>query len=153
FTAVLYKARLTLILPSWCVAVLFVFFGSQVMETLYDDRYHESGGMLELLAAGTLVSCVWGSYAGVLLALGKAATSTVLIAIQIVCQIAAIYVGYHYRGGTGIVMGVAAANWVMYPVNAFVMSRIGLWQPKLDLIFIAASALIVMFAWPGLVRV
>lgn len=150
---VLYKARLTLILPSWGLAVLFVFFGSHLMETLYDERYHGSGVMLEQLALGSLVACIWGSYSNVLLAVGKVSSMTFLMAIQIACQFGAIYVGYHYWGGTGIVMGVAAANWIMYPVNAFVMYRNGLWQPKLDLVFLAASVLIVVWAWPGLVRV
>lgn len=151
--SVLFRSRLVLILPCWCLAVFFVFFGAQLMEALYDERYHGSGAMLELLAAGSLVGCVWGSYVGVLLAMGKAAASTVLIGIQIVCQIGAIFVGYHYWGGTGIVMGVAAANWIMFPVNAFVMSRIGLWQPKLDLIMLVASVLIVVLAWPRLVSI
>lgn len=150
---ILYKVRLTLILPSWGLAVLFIFFGSHLMETLYDERYHGSGVMLEQLAAGTLVACVWGSYSGVLLAMGKVAAMTLLMAIQIACQFGAIYIGYHYWGGTGIVMGVAAANWIMYPVNAFVMYRNGLWQPKLDLVFLAASVLIVVLVWPGLVRI
>lgn len=150
---VLYKARLTLILPSWGLAVLFVFFGSHLMETLYDERYHGSGIMLEQLALGSLVACIWGSYSGVLLAQGKVASMTLLMAIQIACQFAAIYIGYHYFGGTGIVMGVAAANWIVYPVNAFVMRRHGLWQPQLDLMLIAASILVVMLAWPNLVRI
>jgi O-antigen/teichoic acid export membrane protein len=150
---VLYKVRLTLILPSWGLAVLYIFFGSHLMETLYDVRYRGSGVMLEQLAAGSLVACIWGSYSGVLLALGKVAAMSALTAVQIMCQFGAIYIGYHYWGGAGIVMGVAAANWVMYPVNAFVMSRIGLWQPKLDLIFLAASVLIVVLAWPGLGQV
>jgi O-antigen/teichoic acid export membrane protein len=153
FRAVLYKARLTLILPSWVLAVLFIHFGSLLMETLYDARYHGSGVMLEVLAAGSLVGCVWGSYSRALLAMGKAATETVLTAIQIVCQIGAIYLGYHYRGGAGIVMGVAAANWIMYPVNAFVMSRNGIWQPKLDLILLAASVLVLVLAWTNLTAI
>ncbi len=146
--SVLYKARLTLILPSWGMAVLFIFFGSRIMGTLYDVRYHGSGVMLELLAAGSLAGFVWGSYVGVLLAMGKVATSTMLTAIQVAVQIGAIYVGYHYGGGTGLVVGVAAANWIMYPVNAFVMYRNGLWQPKLDLILLAASVSILVLAWP-----
>jgi O-antigen/teichoic acid export membrane protein len=153
FITVLYKARLTLILPSWALAVLFIYFGSLLMETLYDARYHGSGVMLEMLAAGSLVGCVWGSYSRALLAMGKAATETVLTAIQIVCQIGAIYFGYHYWGGTGIVMGVAAANWIMYPVNAFVMFRNGIWQPKLDLILLAASVLILVLAWTRLTAI
>jgi O-antigen/teichoic acid export membrane protein len=146
--ATLFKARLTLIVPSWCLAVFFVFFGSQFMGMLYDERYHGSGAILELLAAGSLVGCIWGSYAGVLLAMGKAATSTILIAIQVVCQLVAIFVGYHYSGGIGIMMGIAVANWVMFPINAFVMYRIGLWHSKLDLILLVASFFIVALAWP-----
>ncbi|MBU0621573.1 MAG: oligosaccharide flippase family protein [Gammaproteobacteria bacterium] len=148
--SVLFKARLTLILPSWSLAVAFTFFGSQIMEILYDVRYHQSGIMLEQLAAGSLVACVWGSYSGVLLALAKVAPMTALTAIQIVCQFAMMFIGYQYGGSAGLVMGVAAANWIVYPAYAFVMHQNGLWQPKLDLIVIAASVLIVVLAWPSL---
>lgn len=151
--ASLYKARLTLILPSWGLAVLFVFFGAQVMGVLYDERYHDSGAMLELLAAGSLVGCVWGSYAGVLLAMGKVTVHTLLTFIQILCQMGGMLVGYHYWDSMGIVMGVAAANWVMYPIYAFVMFRNGLWQPRLDLISLGASVLIVLLVWPRLIGV
>ena len=150
---VLYKARLTLILPSWGLAVIFIYFGSTIMETLYDARYHESGAMLEQLAAGLLVACIWGSYSGVLLALGRVAAMTALTATQIVCQFSAMYIGYHYWGGAGIVIGVAVANWMVYPLYALVMSRNGLWQPKLDLLMLAASALIVALAWPELANI
>ena len=149
--SVLLKTRLILILPSWCLGVFFIFLGAQFMDLLYDERYHGSGYMLELLAAGSLIRCLWGSYSGVLLAMGKAANETILTAIQIACQIGGMYVGYLYWDGTGIVVGVAAASWIMYPVNSFVMARYGLWQPKIDLIFIAASVVIVMLAWPHLI--
>lgn len=148
--SVLLKTRLILILPSWCLGVFFIFLGTQFMDVLYDARYHDSGYMLELLAAGSLIRCLWGSYSGVLLAMGKAATETVLTAIQIACQISGMYIGYLYWGGTGIVIGVAAANWIMYPVNSFMMARYGLWQPKIDLIFIVASFAMVVLAWPQL---
>jgi O-antigen/teichoic acid export membrane protein len=132
--SVLFKARLTIIFPNWSLAVLFIFLGSQLMDKLYDERYHGSGLMLELLAVGLLARCLWGSYSGALLAMGQAATETMLTAMQIVCQISGISIGYYYWGGVGIVIGMAAANWVMYPVNAYVMARNGLWQPKLDIV-------------------
>ncbi len=148
--AALHKARLALILPNWGLAILFIFLGSRIMGILYDERYHGSGAMLELLAVGLLIGCVWGSYTGVLLAMGKVGTYALLTAIQIICQIAGMFVGYHYGGGSGLVFGVAAANWVIYPVHVFVMYRNGLWQPKLDLIFFPASLLILVLAWPRL---
>lgn len=149
--AVLLKARLIITLPSWGLSVLFVFVGSPLMGFLYDERYQGSGAMLELLAVGSLLGCVWGSYSGVLLAMGKVATMTILTAIQIVCQIGLMVVGYHYWGGAGIVMGIAAANWIMYSVQAFVMYRNGLLQLKFDLVFLVASVLVVVLAWPRMV--
>jgi O-antigen/teichoic acid export membrane protein len=149
--AALYKARLTLILPNWSAAVLFVFLGSPFMSVLYDERYHGSGIMLELLAAGSLVGCLWGSYTGVLLAMGKVATHALLTLTHIILQFGGMFIGYHYGEAAGIVTGLAAANWIMYPVNAFVMHRYGLWQARLDLIFLVASVLMVMLAWPHLI--
>ena len=151
--SVLFKARLIITLPSWCISVFFVFFGSHLMEMLYDERYHGSGAMLELLATGTLLSCVWGSYTGVLLAIGKVATMTMLTAIQIIFQIGGVVVGYHYWGGAGIVMGIAAANWIMYIVQAFVMYLNGLLQLKLDLIFLVLSVLIIALVWPRIMLI
>jgi len=144
---ILFKARLTIILPSWGLAVLFIFFGTQIMGVLYDARYSGSGPMLEFLAAGSLVGCLWMSYSGALLAMGKAATNTFLTAILVALQISAIFVGFHLGGVTGIVMGVAAVNWIMYPVYAYVMSRFGLWHPKLDMILLVASVLVMVAAW------
>jgi O-antigen/teichoic acid export membrane protein len=146
--AILHKARLTIVLPNWGLAVLFIFFGSKLMGTLYDARYLGSGTMLVFLAAGSLVGCLWRSYARALLAMGNAVTDTYLTAIQFVLQTCAIFIGYHFLGATGVVIGVAAANWIMYPVYAYVISRFGLWHPKLDLIMIAASLLIIVLAWP-----
>ena len=147
--ALLYKARLALILPCWGLAVLFIFFGAQLMDILYDARYHGSGAILRQLAAGSLVSCIWSSYSGVLLAVGEAAAMTKLTAIQIICQFGGMYIGFQYGGEAGLVMGIAAANWAVYPAHAYVMSRIGLWQRKLDLTFLAASVLIVVLGWSG----
>lgn len=149
-SAVLFKSRLAIMLPSWFLAVLFVFLGTLLMGFLYDQRYVDSGPMLELLAAGTLVGHVWGSYMGVLLAMGRVATMTMLTAAQIAIQFGGMLLGYHFGGGMGLVAGVAAANWVMYPVQAIVMIRNGLWQPRLDLPLLVASILIVVLAWPRL---
>jgi O-antigen/teichoic acid export membrane protein len=149
--SVMRKARLAVTVPSWCTSVLFVFFGSWVMGVLYDERYHGSGGMLQLLAAGSLMGCVWGSYTGALLAIGKVATMTALTAIQIVFQIGGMALGYRYWGGAGILIGLAAAAWVMYFAQAYVMRLNGLLQLRFDLAFLSASTLVIILAWPRLV--
>lgn len=147
-TKILYKARLTVVLPSWGLALGFVFYGHSFMSLLYDSRYVGSGAMLELLAAGSFVACIWGSYSGVLLATGKVATTTALTAIQICCQFALMFIGYKLSGGMGLIMGVAAANWVVYPFYAIILFKNGLWQPRFDLLFLALSIAAIVYAWP-----
>lgn len=56
--------------------MLFVSFGARLMGTLYDERYHESGAMLELLAPDSLIGCVYVSYTGILLPMGRFATTS-----------------------------------------------------------------------------
>lgn len=147
---ILFKSRLAITMPSWGLAVLFVFMGTQLMGLLYDSRYHDSGTMLEILAAGSLVGCVWGSYTGILLAMGKVATMTMLTVSQIIFQIGGMMIGYYYGGSMGLVIGISSSSWAMYPVQAFVMYRNGIWQPKLDLPFVAASFVVVVLAWKHL---
>ncbi len=149
----LFKARLTVILPSWGLAVIFVLWGTQVMDFLYDARYHDSGIMLEWLAAGSLVACIWGSYSGVFLALGKVATMTTLTAIQIVLQFSFMLIGFHYGAGAGLVIGVAAASWLAYPFFAVVLLRNNLLHPKLDLFFLCASLFIIISEWSNLAKI
>lgn len=151
--AALYKTRLALLLPGWGAAVLFTFFGVKIMGILYDPRYHDSGAMLEVLAAGSFAKCIWGSYAGILVAVGKVATETLMTAVQIVCQIFGMLIGYHYWGDMGIIAGVAAANWMMYPISTYIMFRNGLWHAKYELMILAVSMLAVLFAWKHMTQI
>lgn len=144
---VLKKTRLFIIIPSWGSAVLFIFFGSQLMNFLYDARYTQSGEMLIIIATGSLISCVWGSYSGVLLTLGKVATISALTAIQIALQFTLMYIGYQYGQATGLILGLAATNWILYPFYAYALWKNGVWQPKLDFIILLTSVTILILTW------
>jgi O-antigen/teichoic acid export membrane protein len=137
--AIVEKSRLLQIVPYWLVCVFLVYFGQSLMEILYDDRYHDSGWMLQIMALGSLVGGLAISYNGILWAKGMVRMSTVLLAIQLFIQVSAIVVGSYLGGARGLVLGWALTSWLLYPVYAFVYSRLSLWQPKLDLPLIAAS--------------
>jgi O-antigen/teichoic acid export membrane protein len=145
-SAALEKSRLAIILPGWLVAVFFVFLGDEVMRLLYDARYAESGAMLEMLAIGTLAGIISLSYAGVLMAKGMVGMSALLQAIQVAIQITAMLVGHQLNGLTGLMTGLAAANWLMYLIIAMLFSRLSLWHPRVDLPFLGMSAVVVFFA-------
>lgn len=143
--AAVQKSRLIQIVPYWLICVCFVYFGQSLMGILYDERYKDSGWMLQMLALGSLVGSLMSSYNGILWAKGLARTSTVLLAIQLFIQIPAMMIGSYLGGAKGLVFAVATVGWLMYPVHAFVYSRLSLWQPKIDLPFIGASLLIATF--------
>ena len=136
------KSRLIQIVPYWLVCVFFVYFGQSLMQILYDDRYKDSGWMLQMLALGSLVGSLGISYNGILWAKGMVRTSTVLLAIHLFIQVSAMVVGSYLGGAKGLVLAVAFAGWLLYPVYAFAYSRLSLWQPKLDLPFIGVAILI-----------
>ena len=137
------KSRLFIIVPGWLIALFFVLWGDHLMWILYDQRYAESGHMLRMLAMGSMVSIIGGSYNGLLWARGMVRLSSVLLIAQIVIQVSGMIIGHHYLGERGVILGAALVGWLLYPVEAYVHARISLWQPKIDFLFIALSLLIV----------
>lgn len=147
---ILARPRLALAGASWLTAALFVFFGDAWMALLYDQRYHDAGPMLQILAISTLAGGLCASYSGVLLAKGMAAANTALLVLQIAVQLAGMALGHHLLGAPGVVLGLAASGWLTYPAYAWVFHRLGLWFPRYDLPLLAASAAVVLAAWPGI---
>ncbi|MGB4813112.1 MAG: oligosaccharide flippase family protein [Methylophilaceae bacterium] len=148
--SLLTKARLGMIGAGGLVALFFVFFGDQFMWLIYDKRYHETGVMLRILGMGSLAAVVVGSYTGVLFAKGKVSSATFLNASQIVLQVGAILIGYQLYGEKGVIISLAAIYWLVYPVHAYVMHKNDLWQPKIDLPFLAFSVVVSCFVFINL---
>ena len=147
--AVAVRSRLFLIVPGWLVALFFVLWGDHFMRFLYDQRYAESGSMLQILAMGSLVGVVGSSYNGLLWAKGMVRTSTLLLVLQILLQIFGVLIGNYYYGEKGVIVSVALVSWLLYPAQAYVHARIGLWTPQIDLPFLMLSTIVVgcMFFW------
>lgn len=147
--AVAFKSRLFLIVPGWLIALFFVLWGDHFMSILYDQRYTESGYMLQLMSMGMLVGVIGSSYNGLLWAKGMVKTSTVVLTLQIVIQILGMIVGYYFLREKGVVLSGAITSWLIYLLQAYVHAKIYLWEPKIDLPFIALSVLVVMFTFTG----
>jgi len=148
--AVATRSRLLLIIPGWLIAMFFVLWGDHFMWFLYDQRYAESGNMLRMLAMGSLVGVIGGSYNGLLWAKGMIRISTAILALQIVIQVLGMVIGHHFLGVQGVVLSVALLSWLVYPIHAIVHARIGLWEPRVDLPFIILSILIVAVNFTGI---
>jgi O-antigen/teichoic acid export membrane protein len=133
------KTRLLLILLSWACSLFFIVFGKALINLLYDGRYTNAGWILQTLAIGALVARVGTTYDNVLLAKGHTMTISGLLATQTVIQISAMFLGNYWAGPHGVVIGIAATGWLMYPFIAICHARQNVWQPELDLPFIAVA--------------
>jgi O-antigen/teichoic acid export membrane protein len=141
--SVLTKFRVVFIAALWGASLFFIVFGKAFMGFLYDSRYAETGNMLRLLALGPLLGVLSGSYLHLLTAMGKIWSSTVLLFFKILIQVIAIIIGYFLYGEQGVLLGVAFAEWLYYPVNTFYYARLGFWKPLIDLPFIVLAFIIV----------
>ncbi|MGD0960716.1 MAG: oligosaccharide flippase family protein [Methylomonas sp.] len=141
--AVLAKCRLVFIGSGWLAAIFFIILGKKFMGFLFDPRYADSGKILQVLAMGSLLGNLNGSYSHLLTAMGRIRASTFLLIIKIVVQLACIFTGYYLFGEGGVIFGVALGEWLYYPLNTFYYARIGFWQPKIDLPFLAFSLIII----------
>ncbi len=133
FYSLLRKSRLLQIFSSWCISFIFVVFGKQLMELLYDFRYADSGWILQILAIGQLIQILESSNVGVMIALGKARIMTTLLSYQSIIQALSLVVGYYFFEQKGMIYGISFSKILFYPVNAYVFHKNKLWQPEVDL--------------------
>lgn len=142
---VLKKSRLVLHALTAGICVMFVLFGKPLIGLMYDYRYADAGWILQLLSLGVLVTTPGSTYTNVLLAQGKTATLTVLMAIQTAIQFATMFIGYRLGGDFGVIVGITATGWLLYPFQAVCYGRLRLLQPEVDFPVIAlASGLAVL---------
>lgn len=133
-------ALMALTLPVfWVLAI----FGTHIVDLLYDDEYLFAGWMLQILAMGTVVSSITQSVSPVVLAVGDSFRSMILLITRSVFLFTAMVVGYHFGDELGLVIGVASASALNYPVLAWSVRRSGAWMPKLDLGAIVISAIVI----------
>jgi len=121
---------------------VFAVFGPAIVRFLYAARYAEAGIILQILALGVMVDMLNGSFTGVLWAMGRTGLSTVLLIALVTLQIFGMLIGNLVYGKGGVIIGFAAAGWVLYPLHAAAYGRLGLWHPSIDLPVIAASIVV-----------
>jgi O-antigen/teichoic acid export membrane protein len=138
--SVLRKNRIILAAVGTAVSLFFVLFGKILIDFLYDDRYVQAGWMLKVLAVGTVVRPLNLTYGDVLMAKGKASIIAGLIGTKIFIQFTAMFVGDQLGGPPGVIIGIAAIDWLMYPIEAVCFVRFGIWQPEVDFPVLALGA-------------
>jgi O-antigen/teichoic acid export membrane protein len=141
------RARLLWMVPTAVGLLLLYLGGGKLIQLIYKPAYHDAGWMLQILAAGSLVGVVNQSAGVIWPALGEFRTNVVIMAIQIVLSLVAMFAGYEMGGTVGFVVGVATVELLMYPVQSAVIRRRKLWQPEVDLPVVAVGGLVILLGF------
>ena len=129
------------------VAAFLAVFGDRLVDLVYDKRYHPVGALLQIQAVGTVFKIVISSYAGVPWAIGRPGLNTLMLSMEVVILFALLWLGFHLGGAVGLVTGGALMGVFMYPFNALVYRRLGLFQPRTDVWAFAAGAVLAAWVW------
>lgn len=145
----MFRVRVRLLgvaIPALCVLVIW---GQPLVELLYTDQYNRVGWMLRVLAAGNIFIAVTVTCASVLLAVGDSFRHMIYLLAQAILLLGCMTVGglygpqMGYSSEVGLVIGVAVAPALSYPVLVWAVRRYGAWMPWLDLAVFAGSGLVI----------
>jgi len=125
---------------------LLIMRGDQLISWLYDSRYQQAGWILKVLAAGGVASILAATLQPILLAMKDSYRSMLVLALRIPILLICLIVGGALGGTQGLVIGIALAEFLGYPILIKMLRSHGLnflWQD--------ASVLIISLIVFGLV--
>jgi O-antigen/teichoic acid export membrane protein len=132
------RARIAMNSMNFAISLIFILFGPQIVKLLYPKPgYAEAGWMLQILALGSLMTVLGYSYMNVLPAQGRTFLMCLMMSIQVGIQFVTLFAGHYLGSSYGAIVGIAAVSWVFFPVQVICFIRLKLWQPEVDIPFIA----------------
>jgi len=141
------KARAALLLLSLPPLWMLTLWGGVLIDFLYDDRYQESGWILQVLAAGAAGNAIVTTIYPVLLAVGDSYKHMLKSVGRVVCQILGMGIGAYFWGVPGFVVGLALVDLLSYPYLVYLIRPYGVWLPWLDLLAFGSSIAVALLAW------
>ena len=145
-----YKIRKYLMLVTLPPCILLAAGGDLLIDFLYDDRYVEAGWMLQVLAAGAIITTITAPIGGVFLAVGDSYGNTLYIGSKAVLTIAAMTIGGYTLGNNGIILAIAAASLLHYPCIVMLVRRYDVWIPRLDFAALMLSTVLALLGAYGI---
>lgn len=136
------KVRLAFMGALLPILWIMTIFGSNIIELLFDSRYHSAGWILQILSASLIVfvSSVIGPF---YMAYGNSFLMMKLQATQSILLLVSMIIGGRLFGPTGVIIGVAVRRLLFYPIQVSVYKKYSLWIPELDALGIVSSAIVV----------
>ena len=122
--------------------------GPFIVDLLYREEFHDAGWMLRILAIGASMTVINISAAGAILAVGDSFQHMINQIARGVLLIAGMWIGWHYSGLPGLLMGMTISKVLEYPIITIGLWRHRLWLPSVDLIaMVLAAAVTALGIW------
>lgn len=141
--------RVILVVPINLGLILAILFGPLFIHFFYKPEYSGAGWVIQVLAISSLAGTLNTSYGHAYMAIGSSFRNLLTILGQFIITVTATVVGYVLAGEYGFLMGIAASQWLKYPVDAILSWKSGFWQWRLDLVLLTGSALLAVVALWG----
>ncbi|MEM9414641.1 MAG: oligosaccharide flippase family protein [Planctomycetota bacterium] len=145
FARQLRRIRLILIVPINVGLAAVILLGPLFIHVFYKDEYTGAGWVIQVLAINSLAGTLNTSYGHAYMAIGSSFRNLLTILGQFLITLSATVTGYLLAGEYGFLLGIAASQWIKYPVDAFLSWKSGFWQWRLDLLLLVGSALLAVF--------
>jgi hypothetical protein len=111
---------------------VMIVFGQQIIDILYDHRYHNGGWVFRLFALGwtpLIISAIGQFY----IANGNSKLLMKLVITKFTFYVIALFGGYYLAGTEGLIFAVALYNFAVYFVEGYVQKLYKVWIAVIDI--------------------
>ena len=147
FNAQLRKVKLVLYGMCAPIVLVFALFGRDIINLLYDPRYHEAGWMLEIMAAGSVFFAAGAAILNIPMSFGDSYRHMWLQVFRFTVLVAVMTLGGFLAGITGLVIGIAVAQMLFYPILRGVTHKYGIRDYQPDLLFLGVILSLIALVW------
>ncbi len=124
--------------PLW----ILIIFGQQVVDLIFDHRYHGGGWILRLIALGSVPYIISG-IGQFYIANGNSKVLMQLTIVKSIFYFIAIFVGYQIAGSNGIIIAIALYPILNYLIEVYVQHQYRVWLASIDISFIILTMVVV----------
>lgn len=132
FRGQLLRVRIFILALTLPILILLVIFGQQIVDLLYPVNYHQTGWMVRLIAAGSVMKVINATMIPMFIAMGDSYRLMIVQVIQSVLMIILMLIGSKFYGIIGLIGGILLSDFLIYPLMAYSLRQYNAWQPVLD---------------------
>ena len=147
FNAQLRKVKLALYAMCAPLVLVFALVGRDIIELLYDPRYHGAGWMLEIMAAGSMFFAAGAAIINIPMSFGDSYRHMWLQFFRFSILLALMTAGGYYAGLLGLVVAIAVSQALFYPVLRVMSHKYGIRDYLPDLLFLLVIGCVVTMVW------